>query len=107
MSAAAVWITIIGLALVTIVTRNAFLVLGDKVRLPERVQHALRYAPACALTALIAPEVLTQHGTWAITLANVKLIGAVVAVVTMLATRNTLATMAIGMGAFFLARLFV
>ena len=68
---------------------------------------ALRYAPACALTALIAPEVLTQHGAWAITLANVKLIGAVVAVVTMLVTGNTLATMAIGMGAFFIARLFV
>lgn len=104
MSALATWSTIIGLTLVTVVTRNFFLVLGDAVKLPERVQHALRYAPACALTALIAPEVLTQHGAWAITLGNPKLIGAAVAVVVMLASRNTLATMAIGMAAFLLAR---
>jgi branched-subunit amino acid transport protein len=103
-SALATWSTIIGLTLVTVVTRNFFLVLGDAVKLPERVQHALRYAPACALTALIAPEVLTQHGAWAITLGNPKLIGAAVAVVVMLASRNTLATMAIGMAAFLLAR---
>ena len=107
MSALAVWITIIGLTLVTVVTRNFFLVLGDAVKLPARVQHALRYAPACALTALIAPEVLTQHGAWAITLGNPKLIGAAVAVAVMLASRNTLATMAVVMGAFLVARLFV
>lgn len=105
MSDLAIWITIVGLALVTFVTRNVFIVLGDAVRLPERVLHALRYAPACALSALIAPEVLTQHGAWAVSLANPKLVGALVAGAVMLATRNTLATMAIGMGAFFMARL--
>ncbi len=104
MSTLAVWITIAGLALVTVVTRNFFLVLGDSVRLPERVRHALRYAPACALTALIAPEVLTQHGAWAIAFTNPKLVGAIVAIVVMLSSRNTLATMALGMTAFLLVR---
>ncbi len=104
MSALAVWITIIGLTLVTVATRNFFLVLGDAVKLPERMRHALRYAPACALTALIAPEVLTQHGAWAITLGNPKLIGAAVAVAVMLGSRNTLLTMALGMAAFLLVR---
>jgi len=104
MSAIEIWVTTIGLALVTFITRNFFIVLGDAVRLPERVQHALRYAPACALTALIAPDVLAQNGAWAIGLANPKLVGALIAILTMLATRNTLATMALGMSAFFLVR---
>lgn len=104
MSPLAIWCVIVALAAVTFVTRNFFLVLGDAVRLPERVQHALRYAPACALTALIAPEVLTENGAWAIHVANPKLLGALAATVVMLLTRDTLATMALGMAAFFLAR---
>jgi branched-subunit amino acid transport protein len=104
MSAIEIWITIVGLALVTFLTRNFFIVLGDAVRLPDRVQHALRYAPACALTALIAPDVLAQNGAWAIELTNPKLVGALIAILTMLITRSTLSTMALGMGAFFLVR---
>jgi len=105
MSAVEIWVTIVGLTLVTLATRNFFIVLGETVQLPERVQHALRYAPACALTALVAPEVLTQHGAWAIELTNPKLVGGLVAIATMLITRNTLATMALGMGAFLVMRL--
>ncbi|MEF9996937.1 MAG: AzlD domain-containing protein, partial [Burkholderiaceae bacterium] len=41
-----VWLAILGLTVVTLVTRSSFLVLGDRFPLPERVQHALRYAPA-------------------------------------------------------------
>ena len=105
MSALQIWLTIAGLALVTFVTRNFFIVLGDAAPLPERVQHALRYAPACALTALLAPEVLTQHGAWAFEAANPKLIGAVAAIGAMLITRSTLVTMLAGMGTFTLLRL--
>ena len=50
-----IWSVIIGLTGVTVLTRSFFLVLGDRIPLPERVQHAMRYAPACALAALIAP----------------------------------------------------
>jgi len=104
MSAVEIWVIIAGLALVTVITRNFFIVLGDAVPLPARVQHALRYAPVCALTALIAPEVLTQQGAWALDWSNAKLIGALAAGITVLTTRNTLVTMAVGMSAFFLVR---
>jgi branched-subunit amino acid transport protein len=90
---------------VTIATRSFFLVLGDRIPLPERVQHALRFAPACALAALIAPEVLTVQGQLALSAANVKLLAGAVAVVTMLATRSMIATMVVGMGAFTALRL--
>jgi branched-subunit amino acid transport protein len=104
MSAGEIWLTIAGLTVITVLTRSFFLMLGDAVRLPRRVQHALRYAPACALVALVAPEALMQQGALAVSLANPKLIGALAAIVAILATRNTLLTMAIGMAAFLAAR---
>ena len=105
MSSLEVWLTIAGLTAVTFVTRNFFLVFGETVRLPTRVQHALRYAPACALTALVAPEVLIRNGTLALELGNDRLIAAAVAAAVMLATRSMLATMAAALAAFFALQL--
>jgi len=105
MSSAEIWLTIAGLTVLTIVTRNAFLVLGHKVALPERVEHALRYAPACALIALIVPEVVLQSGTLALGLSNPKLVATVVAVATLLLTRRAVAAIALGMLAYTLIRI--
>ena len=99
------WVVIVGLTAVTVLTRSFFLVLGDRIPLPERVQHALRYAPACALAALIAPEVLTAQGALALTLTNFKLLAGAVAIGTMLVTRSMIATMVVGMGTFTALRL--
>lgn len=106
MSALDTWLVIVGLTVVTIVTRSFFLLLGDRIPLPERVQHGLRFAPACALAALIAPEVLTVQGQLALSLDNVKLLSAAAAIAVMLATRSMIVTMVVGMGAFTVLRLF-
>jgi branched-subunit amino acid transport protein len=105
MSSIEIWLTIIGLTLVTIITRGAFLMIGDRISLPKRVQHALRYAPACALAALVAPELLLQQGHVFVSVENFKLVGAIVAAVAMLTTRNILFTMAVGMIIFTALRL--
>lgn len=107
MSALEIWATILGLTVVTLVTRNVFLVLGELLPMPERLQHGLRYAPACALAALLAPELLVQQGALAPTLANRKFVAGLAAVATMLATRSIVATMAVGMAAFTAARYFL
>ena len=44
-----VWLTIALLTIATVVTRSSFFLIGDRLRLPAKVQHALRYAPAAAL----------------------------------------------------------
>ena len=107
MSTLNIWISLLGLALVTALTRNFFLVLGDHLRLPERVAHALRYAPACALAGLIVPEVLQVQGAFVEPLTNPRLWGALAALVTMLITRSMVGTMGVGMAAYWLARWFV
>jgi branched-subunit amino acid transport protein len=105
MSDPTIWIVIVGLTAVTLVTRSVFLVLGDRFPLPERVQHGLRYAPACALMALVAPELVVTQGAIDVSLGNPRLIAGIVAATTILATRSMIAAMVIGMAAFTLLRL--
>jgi branched-subunit amino acid transport protein len=106
MSAVSIWLTIVGMTLVTLATRSLMLAFGDRIPLPERVQHALRFAPACALAALIVPELLTAQGAWAISLGNARLVAGAAAIAVMLATRSMMATMGLGMAVFLALRHF-
>lgn len=99
-----VWAVILGLTGVTVLTRSFFLLLGDRIPLPERVQHAMRYAPACALAALVAPEVLLTQGSLATSIADPKLIAALAGVVTMLTVRSMMLTIVVGMAVYTLLR---
>jgi branched-subunit amino acid transport protein len=92
-----IWLVIIGLTLVTILMRSSFLMLGDYFPLPERVQHGLRYAPVCALVALVTPELfLTQEG-FDLSITNAKLVAGLAAAIITLTTRSMIAAMAVGM----------
>jgi branched-subunit amino acid transport protein len=59
---------IIGLALITVLTRAFFLIPKNELPMPTWLQQGLRYAPLAALMAVIAPEVLLTQGqlisTW-------------------------------------------
>jgi branched-subunit amino acid transport protein len=101
-----IWLAIIGMTAVTVAARTLMLAFGDRIPLPDRVQHALRFAPACALAALIAPELMTDHGALAISFANAKLVAGALAIAVMLATRSMLATMALGLLAYLALRHF-
>lgn len=106
MSGTEVWLTIIGLTVLTVVMRNLFLVLGDRVTLPPRVQHALRYAPACALVAVVLPELVFQPGPTgaALDLASPKLIAGIVTVASLKLTRHSTAAIVLGMATFLMLR---
>lgn len=106
MTPLSIWITIAGMALITVATRTFMLAFGDRLALPERVRHALRFAPVCALSALIAPELLTDQGAWAVSAGNPKFVAGTLAIVVMLATRSMFATMVLGMAAFLALRWF-
>jgi branched-subunit amino acid transport protein len=56
-----VWLTFFLLALATTLPRASFIVLGNRVTLPSRVRRALRYAPAAALAAVLAPDLLVSN----------------------------------------------
>ena len=61
-------ITIVGLALLTLITRAFFLLPERDLPLPAWLQQGLCYAPLAALVAVVAPEVVLTQGelisTW-------------------------------------------
>ena len=83
---ALLWLTFILIGLATTLPRASFIVLGGRARLPAVVQRALRYAPAAALAAIVAPDVLVVAGDLAPL--NPKLAGVIAAVAAALLWRN-------------------
>jgi branched-subunit amino acid transport protein len=82
------WLTLIGMALVTFALRAAFLVLPPGIELPALFRRALRYVPAAVLTAIWAPEVLVK---------NEQLPAGVVAIAVAWRWRMTFATIIAGL----------
>ncbi|HEV2612979.1 MAG TPA: AzlD domain-containing protein [Noviherbaspirillum sp.] len=105
MNAVDTWITIGLLLVATIVTRCSFFILGNAVKLPPKVQHALRYAPAAALAAIVAPDLVMNSGALDLTWNNPKLVAGVGAAVFFVTTRRLLGTIIVGMALFTALRL--
>lgn len=102
-----IWVVIGVLCVATAATRSAFWMIGHRVTIPPRVQEMLRYAPACALAAIIGPDFLIDaQGETQLTLANPKLLAGVAAFLFYLWRKNMLMTILFGMGAFTLLRIF-
>lgn len=94
------------IALSTFATRAGVLLLGDRLTLSRRVDSALRFAPACALSALILPDVLYPAGVLDVSLTNPRLPAALAAAVFLLWRQSIIGAIAIGMGVFALVRIF-
>jgi branched-subunit amino acid transport protein len=105
MSASDVWLTILLLTLATILTRCSFFLLGHAVKLPPKVQHALRYAPAAALAAIVAPDLVMAEGALHLSWANPKLVAGIGATAFFLSTRHLLGTIVVGMALYTLLRI--
>jgi branched-subunit amino acid transport protein len=101
-----IWAVIVVLALATAITRSGFWLIGHRVTIPPRVQGMLRYAPACALAAIIGPDlVLDSTGQIHFGLGNPKLLAGIAALGFYVWRRNMLQTIVFGMLAFTLLRI--
>src|SRR5687767_6223971 len=74
LSAVDTWLAIVVLTVATILTRSSLFLLGHAVKLPSKVQHALRYAPAAAMAAIVAPDLVLTDGVLQLTWMNPKLV---------------------------------
>jgi branched-subunit amino acid transport protein len=102
-----VWLTIAVLVVATGVTRSSFWLIGHHITIPPRVQQMLRFAPACALAGIIAPEILLDAGQLDTSLANPKLLAALAAVGYVLVRRSMVETIIFGMVVFTLLRIWL
>lgn len=94
---AAVWLAIIGVSLTTLVTRGGFVLFGARLRLPAIIERALGYAPACALAAIMAPDLAYVRGELALGPANPRLVAALASAIVFALSRSMVATIVAGM----------
>lgn len=80
------WLTFLLIGLATTLPRASFILLGGRVTLPSYIQRALRYAPAAALAAIVAPDVMLVAGS--LEPLNPKLAAAAAAVSVAMLWRN-------------------
>jgi branched-subunit amino acid transport protein len=61
-------IAVIGLTVITVVTRGFFFLSRREIPLPDWLRQGLRYAPLAAMAAVVVPEVVMSQGqligTW-------------------------------------------
>ena len=100
------WLAIVGIGLTGIVTRCSFVVLGERLRLPPLAERALKHAPAAALGAIVTPALVVTDGRLDLAPGNYRLVAALIAGVVMWRSRSMLWTMAAGLAAFTLLRLY-
>ncbi|HEV7618435.1 MAG TPA: AzlD domain-containing protein [Burkholderiaceae bacterium] len=105
MTAIDTWLTIFLLIIATVLTRSSFFLLGNAVKLPPAVQHALRYAPAAALAAIVVPDLVLSGGAVNVAWTNPKLLAGIGATLFFVATRHLLGTILAGMALYSALRL--
>lgn len=93
------WPILIAIGLATTLPRASFIVLGNRVSLPAVIQRALRYAPAAAIAAIVAPDVLLAGGVIAPLSPKVGAALAVIGVVSV--WKNPWAPFVVGMGVLY------
>ena len=95
------WVMILGMVAVTFGIRYFLFALADRITMPPLMEAALNYIPPAVLVAITVPAVLLPRGEWFVSWTNPYLVAALVTTLAGILTRNLLATIAIGLAAFF------
>lgn len=98
-------VAILGLCAVTIVTRSFFLLTPASFEFSPLAQRALRFAPAAAIAAVIAPEILMHETVIDFTWHNRALIASIVASGVFIWRQSLVLTIIVGMLVFTALRL--
>ena len=98
---------IIGMIVVTFVSRSFFILLGNRIKISEWALEAIRYAPLAALIAILAPEIFLPLGASSIAEFNLKLPniwGGIAAMIAFYFSKKMIPTLVIGMAVYTAAR---
>ena len=91
---------IVGLTLVTVVSRSFFFLSDSEWDLPHWAQRGLQYAPIAALSAVIVPEVVMTQGALIATWQDARIFAAAAGVAVYFAKRDVLLTIVLGMAVY-------
>lgn len=92
--------TIIGMALVTVITRSFFFLSSKPWSLPAWAQRGLHYAPIAALAAVIVPEIVMTQGQLISTWQDARLFATLAGIVWFYWRGGVLGTIVAGMAVY-------
>jgi branched-subunit amino acid transport protein len=98
-------IAIVGLALLTLLTRGFFLLPEREVPIPAWLRQGLRYAPLAALAAVVVPEIVMSQGELISTVKDARLYAAAAAAAYFFWRRGILGTIVTGTAVMLAMRL--
>lgn len=90
-------VTLLGLGVITLVTRSFFFMTEREWVLPDWVTRGLRYAPLAALAAVVVPEIFMTDGHLLVTWRDARIFAAAAATLYFLWRRGILGTIVVGM----------
>ncbi len=91
------WLTMVLAGLLTYAIRLSFILLLERVGMPEWFQRALRFVPAAVLSALIVPGLFDRGGAMDFSVRNPQIWAGLLAVAVAWRTRSVVITIAAGM----------
>lgn len=92
--------TIVGMAVVTVITRCFFFISSKPWTLPEWAQRGLYYAPIAALAAVIVPEIVMTQGHLISTWQDARLFAAAAGAAWFYWRKSVLGTILAGMAVY-------
>jgi len=98
-------VAIIGMGLITLLTRSFFLIPKKELPIPDWAKQGLRYAPLAALAAVIVPEIVMIQGQLISTWQDARLYATAVATAYFFWKRGILGTILSGTAVMLALRL--
>jgi len=92
-----IWVVMIIAGLATFATRLSFILLLDRIRVPDWFRRGLRFVPMAVLSAIILPELTSSTGSLFISWRNPQLLAGMIAILVAWRTKNVLLTIGVGM----------
>lgn len=93
-------VTILGMALVTVLTRSFFFLSSKPWHMPAWAQRGLHYAPIAALAAVIVPEIVMTQGHLIMTLKDARVFSVVAGAAWFYWRKGVLGTIVAGMAVY-------
>jgi branched-subunit amino acid transport protein len=94
-----IWLVMLIGGLLTFATRLSFILLLERIRVPDWFRRGLRFVPAAVLSAIILPALTSSDGTLILSWRNPQLLAGMVAILVAWRTRNVILTIVAGMAA--------
>jgi branched-subunit amino acid transport protein len=104
MSRTEIWITLLGMGLITFAIRASFLLFSEHFTLSRRLERALKYVPAAVMAAIITPALVLPEGQIDLSITNVRLLAGIIAALVAWRSRSILLTIVVGMAALWITQ---